>query len=338
VQSKVLQLLVNWSDKFKAKPDLLVHLTAKLNQLSNDGAALPTTVTDAGLQKATLASVEVSISGETHTLGDKDKDKKKKKKRQEESAVRRLPRDALLPPLYMPTPSGDCGAIDAEVHEIVIASMSYKGRTWNPVMAALGGASQEQFCGKIQQHRKMAELHPGMGQESLEKLKQWNNRLSIALGSEAAPEADPLVAKETPSEAPPEASTEAPVETPVETPADEVAVAEAVVEVADEDPAQETPVEEPVQDTPAEEEPVQDTPEPAPAEESASDLASPKSSPKTKESSPKTKSTHHDRLTAFYAKYAPDKIDQVPTFLDKYKGKEEKMWTVLIKKYGPEPS
>jgi len=47
--------------------------------------------------------------------------------------------------------------------------------------------------------------------------------------------------------------------------------------------------------------------------------------------------TIEERLDAFYCKYQPDKVDGVPALLEKYVGKEEKLFTALVKKYGPEP-
>lgn len=44
-----------------------------------------------------------------------------------------------------------------------------------------------------------------------------------------------------------------------------------------------------------------------------------------------------ERLTAFYEEYQPDKVSDVPMLLEKYAGKEEKLFIALTKKYGPEP-
>ncbi|ORC84127.1 uncharacterized protein TM35_000491330 [Trypanosoma theileri] len=44
-----------------------------------------------------------------------------------------------------------------------------------------------------------------------------------------------------------------------------------------------------------------------------------------------------DRLTAFYEKYAPNKVAQVDAQLEKYKGQEEDLLAALVQKYGPEP-
>jgi density-regulated protein DRP1 len=42
-------------------------------------------------------------------------------------------------------------------------------------------------------------------------------------------------------------------------------------------------------------------------------------------------------LTAFYQEYVPEKVETVPSLLEKYAGKEEKLFEALTKKYGPEP-
>ena len=47
--------------------------------------------------------------------------------------------------------------------------------------------------------------------------------------------------------------------------------------------------------------------------------------------------TTEERLTAFYEKYQPDKVSDVPSLLEKYAGKEDKLFLALTKKYGPEP-
>merc|ERR1712194_977077 len=47
--------------------------------------------------------------------------------------------------------------------------------------------------------------------------------------------------------------------------------------------------------------------------------------------------TTEERLTKFYEKYVPEKIADVPTLLEKYAGKEDKLFLALGKKYGPEP-
>ncbi|EQC28519.1 hypothetical protein SDRG_13847 [Saprolegnia diclina VS20] len=43
------------------------------------------------------------------------------------------------------------------------------------------------------------------------------------------------------------------------------------------------------------------------------------------------------RLQAFYEKYNPEKIGEVPTVLAKYAGKERQLFEALVRKYGPEP-
>jgi density-regulated protein DRP1 len=47
--------------------------------------------------------------------------------------------------------------------------------------------------------------------------------------------------------------------------------------------------------------------------------------------------TTEERLTKFYEKYVPEKVDTVPSLLEKYAGKEDKLFEALVKKYGPEP-
>ncbi|KAL3903096.1 MAG: hypothetical protein SGILL_010575, partial [Bacillariaceae sp.] len=47
--------------------------------------------------------------------------------------------------------------------------------------------------------------------------------------------------------------------------------------------------------------------------------------------------THEERLTKFYEEYVPEKVSDVPSLLEKYAGKEEKLFLALAKKYGPVP-
>lgn len=47
--------------------------------------------------------------------------------------------------------------------------------------------------------------------------------------------------------------------------------------------------------------------------------------------------TTEERLVAFYTKYMPDKLEAVPALLEKYAGKEDKLFAALAKKYGDEP-
>ncbi|KAL3816671.1 hypothetical protein ACHAXA_003861 [Cyclostephanos tholiformis] len=47
--------------------------------------------------------------------------------------------------------------------------------------------------------------------------------------------------------------------------------------------------------------------------------------------------TTRQRLVAFYEKYMPEKLDGIDTILEKYEGKEDKLFVALVRKYGPEP-
>jgi density-regulated protein len=71
---------------------------------------------------------------------------------------------------------------------------------------------------------------------------------------------------------------------------------------------------------------------PAEGKGSAGAAAKGKSAPK-----PDKPWTTDERLTEFYRKYVPEKMADVPGLLEKYSGKEDKLFTALTKKYGPEP-
>uniref|UniRef100_A0A7S3JYQ1 SUI1 domain-containing protein n=1 Tax=Aureoumbra lagunensis TaxID=44058 RepID=A0A7S3JYQ1_9STRA len=47
---------------------------------------------------------------------------------------------------------------------------------------------------------------------------------------------------------------------------------------------------------------------------------------------------YEERLCNFYKKYDESKLQQVPTLLTKYKGKEEQLLRAMVQKYGPEPT
>eukprot|EP00571_Detonula_confervacea_P008288 CAMPEP_0172323690 /NCGR_PEP_ID=MMETSP1058-20130122/49426_1 /TAXON_ID=83371 /ORGANISM="Detonula confervacea, Strain CCMP 353" /LENGTH=260 /DNA_ID=CAMNT_0013039767 /DNA_START=34 /DNA_END=816 /DNA_ORIENTATION=+ len=47
--------------------------------------------------------------------------------------------------------------------------------------------------------------------------------------------------------------------------------------------------------------------------------------------------TARERLAAFYTEYMPEKLDGIDAILEKYEGKEDKLFIALVKKYGPEP-
>ncbi|CUG06544.1 Hypothetical protein, putative, partial [Bodo saltans] len=55
------------------------------------------------------------------------------------------------------------------------------------------------------------------------------------------------------------------------------------------------------------------------------------------QSRPRSVSDVRSRLQRFYAKYQPDKINNVDGILAKYEGREEDLFTALTQKYGPEP-
>ena len=44
--------------------------------------------------------------------------------------------------------------------------------------------------------------------------------------------------------------------------------------------------------------------------------------------------TTRERLAAFYTQYMPDKLDGIDAILEKYEGKEDKLFLALVKKYG----
>jgi hypothetical protein len=49
-------------------------------------------------------------------------------------------------------------------------------------------------------------------------------------------------------------------------------------------------------------------------------------------------SSFRDRIFNIYAKYAPDKVGNIDTLMEKYKGQEEDLIIALVGKYGPEPA
>jgi len=55
------------------------------------------------------------------------------------------------------------------------------------------------------------------------------------------------------------------------------------------------------------------------------------------EAAPEVPWTVEERLVKFYEMYVPEKTSDVPSLLEKYAGKEDKLFMALVKKYGPEP-
>jgi density-regulated protein DRP1 len=77
--------------------------------------------------------------------------------------------------------------------------------------------------------------------------------------------------------------------------------------------------------------------EAAPAATAASDNSKPASAEVSSTPTPTEPWTAEQRLTKFYEKYVREKVSDVPKLLEKYSGKEEKLFTALTSKYGPEP-
>ncbi|CAI5745237.1 unnamed protein product [Peronospora destructor] len=49
-------------------------------------------------------------------------------------------------------------------------------------------------------------------------------------------------------------------------------------------------------------------------------------------------SPHHERLTRFYQKYNAEKLHEIDSVLERFKGRETQLFSTLVKKYGPEPT
>ncbi|CAI5736491.1 unnamed protein product [Hyaloperonospora brassicae] len=49
-------------------------------------------------------------------------------------------------------------------------------------------------------------------------------------------------------------------------------------------------------------------------------------------------SSHHARLTRFYEKYNADKLHEINSVMERFKGREAQLFSALVKKYGPEPA
>uniref|UniRef100_A0AAV1TTL6 SUI1 domain-containing protein n=1 Tax=Peronospora matthiolae TaxID=2874970 RepID=A0AAV1TTL6_9STRA len=81
---------------------------------------------------------------------------------------------------------------------------------------------------------------------------------------------------------------------------------------------------------------------PEPAEDEVVEVAAATldlSEPAVSDSSQSNESSVYtsQRLLAFYQRYNPEKVDDVPQVLAKYKDKESQLFDALVKKYGPEP-
>ncbi|CAH0488641.1 unnamed protein product [Peronospora farinosa] len=49
-------------------------------------------------------------------------------------------------------------------------------------------------------------------------------------------------------------------------------------------------------------------------------------------------SPHHERLRRFYHKYNAEKLHEIDSVLERFKGRETQLFSTLVKKYGPEPT
>lgn len=270
----------------------------------------------------------------------------------------------------MPSGFDHFGSVDEAEQENAFASVGYRGRTWNPIAAALGeDASVEDFCAKIGLYRQKVSQYPRVGEQTLVILKDWNSRLSAAglqskqqlaciePDSNSEPNSIPPcnLKKESTHSEEPEVENDSLEGTegdaPLQGHGNEIRKSEEdeTISATASTPDQ---LMRGLEETVAAKVPeghvrTQSSRKQSPEKNNTGAMADHKSprsptSPEKKLSvgAKATKATtidHKARLTAFYEKYAADKVSQVDTFLEKYKGKEEAMWRVLVKKYGPEP-
>jgi len=129
IKMKILQLLVNWREIFKAKPELAA-VSRCCAQLFSNGVTLPP-VTDTSLQAGTMSTAQVVTgSGEAVQLSQKQSS-------QPSSAKREARTDAKSAPMYTCHDSEDFGTVHWTL-DLLLQSSSIADNVWNPVEAIRG--------------------------------------------------------------------------------------------------------------------------------------------------------------------------------------------------------
>ena len=181
LRAQLLQVLVDWHAVHEGDTTV-EYLRATLQHLNEVGFELPQpnrTELENGVEAGpSLRDIIGPASGASTRL-----------------TRSRFPRDAGLPALYIAYEDTTFGEMDEDIHNIALASVSYKGRIWNPIFAALSeDGSAESFQANIKRHRTQTKRFPWPGQETRATLKVWNRRLKAALlGNTSAPCQEPLV-------------------------------------------------------------------------------------------------------------------------------------------------
>ena len=158
--------MVNWHALFNGN-EKVVYLGQMLHRLETVGVTLPRAAywDDEQISKGLNPSFQriLSPSGVKH-CGTQDAihaaernhsyDASRVELKLNSLGRSQLPRTSALPPLYVTHEEDCCGMLDDDMHTVAIGSVSYKGRIWNPILAALeDGSTADLFEKKIRRHK-----------------------------------------------------------------------------------------------------------------------------------------------------------------------------------------
>jgi hypothetical protein len=127
IKQKILQLLVNWRDMFKLKPELSA-ISRACAQLFSSGVSLPP-VTDTSLVEGAMNSGSQVVDGKVVTIAEKQKGSS--------GSSKSAPRDAKSAAMYSCHDGEDFG----QVHwtkDLLLQSSSAADTVWNPVETVRG--------------------------------------------------------------------------------------------------------------------------------------------------------------------------------------------------------
>jgi len=136
IKQKILQLMVNWREAFKLKPELAA-ISRACAQLFSSGVTLPP-VSDTTLVDGSMSTSEtVDSEGKVVKMGEKDKEKKAKGPKS----------DAKQSAMYSCHDDSDFGQVHWTL-DLLLQSSSAADTVWNPV-EAVRGVDAPTFVGRL---------------------------------------------------------------------------------------------------------------------------------------------------------------------------------------------
>jgi len=140
IKMKILQLLVNWREMFKAKPDLgaVARICAKLFA---SGVTLPP-VTDTSLQAGTMSTAQMVQAGKAVQLSDSQKANP-----DGSQTKREIRTDSKYATMYTCHDDSDFGSVHWTL-DLLLQSSSAADHVWNPI-EAVRGCDATQFVSRL---------------------------------------------------------------------------------------------------------------------------------------------------------------------------------------------